>query len=133
MGEYRDYSHLKSMDEVRRERMRIAYEIDLKKKMLENDFERVGRVFSGEYLLRVLADRSSRIVSGIASQFSSYIRNFSSGFNLVNGLFDRLTRRFRPSKRYGRPRNEYYEEEYCYEPEEDEFEESFEEGCGCQQ
>lgn len=112
MEDRREYHQLGSMEELRHEKLRIKYEIDRKKRMLTDDFERVEEVFTGDYLLGVVTDRVSTLVSGMTAQVSSCIRDFSSGFNIVSNLFGVVAQnihRFRSQQGGG-----VFEDDPCY-------------------
>lgn len=117
-----EYKDLKTIDDVRRERLRIQQDIQRTNDFLEDDAQRIGELFSVDYWGAILSVKIAEIIERATSGLASRIRGFSSVFGLVSNLAGGL---FRGSSRpaySGRVRsNRYYDDspDYRYDSGED--------------
>ena len=121
MGKRIEYERLQTIEDVRKERIRVKRDIRLNNRLLEEDADRVGELFSVEYWGNIVSVKLAAVVERVTSGFASRIRGFSSGFNLLSNLASNLFGRFSRQPRYAPRRSvPYYSPRPDYEPWEEE-------------
>lgn len=96
------YTRLKTLADVKAERIRISNEIDRAEERLQDDYERITEMFSIDYLMGVVSEKTARIYS--------MIQWISSGYSFVASII----------QKYRKPQvAEEQEEEYCTPPTEE--------------
>jgi uncharacterized protein YcgL (UPF0745 family) len=124
-----DYSQLRSMQELRQERLRVKVELERRKRLIGRDMERVEELLTPQFWMDQLSLKLAEMIEEATAQVASRIRGFSSTLGFLSDLVLKLTRGFRRpapasyhertiSRRYKPSREVYYEED-DFDPDED--------------
>ena len=117
MGKRVDFERLRTMEDVLRERMRIRYDIKQREHVLKNDMERVGEVFTPDYWMAILSQKTAELVEQLTANVASRIRGIASGWGILDSLLSRLGNRFGKPEQQAK---EYFvEEDFYYIPDDD--------------
>lgn len=119
MGKRIDFEQLKSMKDVRRERVRVRRDIELQEVLLKRDMDRFGEIFTVDYWMDILSRKAAELIQQATANVASRIRGIASGWHFVENLLSGVMDRFGRSRRVEEER--YAEEHSLYDLDDEDF------------
>lgn len=80
-----EYKRLRTIEDVRRERLRIRMEIERTHIRLERDYDLIGELFSVDFWSELFMSKISVATARLKAEW------FSMGYNLISNLLKRFT------------------------------------------
>jgi hypothetical protein len=105
-----DLHNLQTMEQVRRERLRLSYAIRHAEQLLERDGERIGEICRPSYWIDIFSRMAADWIETATGSISARIRHLVSGW----GIFERLF--CTPPARRGRAEKVWVEEDIVFVP-----------------
>jgi hypothetical protein len=86
-----DYHRLQTIEDVRRERIRVDYDLRHQEHLLERDRKWVAEVCSPQYWVAILSQKAAVLVEQASGTIASRIRRVISGWGIIDRLFSSFT------------------------------------------